>query len=128
MSNNQLSKCAFDLIHCDTWGLYHTPTCAGHTFFLTLVDDCTRFTWVFLMKHKSETKTIVPKFFSLVETQFNKVINKFRSDNALELRFADFFSSKGVIHQFSCVERPEQNYVVERKHQHLLNAARALYF
>ena len=67
-------------------------------------------------------------FFSLVETQFNKVIKKFRFNNAPKLRFVDFFASKGVIHQFSCVEMPEQNSVVEKKHQHLLNVARALYF
>ncbi|XP_072060374.1 uncharacterized protein [Arachis hypogaea] len=51
-----------------------------------------------------------------------------RSDNAGELMLLDYLNSKGMLHQFSCVERPEQNAVVERKHQHLLNVVRALFF
>lgn len=80
------------------------------------------------MKQKSDVAVIIPKFFSLIETQFGKVINAFRSNNASELQFTEFFNSKGVLHQFSCVERPEQNFAVERKHQHFLNVARALSF
>ena len=63
-----------------------------------------------------------------MENQFHKSVKVFRSDNAKELLLGEFFSEKGVIHQFSCVERPQQNAVVERKHQHLLNVARSLYF
>lgn len=59
------------------------------------------------MKHKSDVKCIVPKFFALIENQFHKVIKTFRSDNAQELRFTVLFDAKCVIHQFSLVERPE---------------------
>ena len=64
-----------------------------------------------------------------VSTQFNKVVKIFCSDNAKELVFTDFFFHKqGTVHQFLCVETPQQNSVVERKHQHILNVALALYF
>ncbi|XP_062088793.1 uncharacterized protein LOC133795356 [Humulus lupulus] len=49
-------------------------------------------------------------------------------DNAPELAFTDLFTQKGILHQFTCVETPEQNAVAERKHQHLLNVVRSLYF
>jgi hypothetical protein len=45
----------FDLIHCDIWGHFSSPSSNDSKFFLTIVDDYSRFTWVFLMQSKSQT-------------------------------------------------------------------------
>ncbi|KAL5574169.1 hypothetical protein UlMin_023766 [Ulmus minor] len=75
-----------------------------------------------------ESSRIIPEFFTLIKNQFGCQIKSFRSDNAPELGFVDLFKFLGVVHYFSCVETPQQNSVVERKHQHILNVARALLF
>jgi len=40
----------------------------------------------------------------------------------------DFFSQQGTNYQHSCIYTPQQNGVVERKHRHILESARALRF
>ncbi|XP_075659243.1 uncharacterized protein LOC142629146 [Castanea sativa] len=42
--NNNISACAFDLVHMDVWGPYSVPTLDGFKYFLTIVDDATRAT------------------------------------------------------------------------------------
>lgn len=51
-----------------------------------------------------------------------------RSDNVPELSFTELYKNKGIQAYHSCPETPEQNSFVERKHQHILNVARALMF
>ncbi|CAJ2662780.1 unnamed protein product [Trifolium pratense] len=51
-----------------------------------------------------------------------------RFDNGPQFNLPHFYASKGIIHQKSCVESPQQNGRVECKHQHLLNVGRALLF
>ena len=102
---------------------------SGAHYFLTIVDDYTRFTCIFLMKHKDEAQPLIKNFFSYVSTQFASHIKIFRSDNGGEfLSLQSFFKDNDVLFQHSCVYTPQQNGVVERKHRHILQVARALKF
>ena len=128
LSDNR-SMDSFQLIHCDVWGPYRTPSYSGARYFLTIVDDYSRGVWVYLMTDKSETQKHLKDFIALVERQFDTEIKTVRSDNGTEfLCMREYFLHKGIAHETSCVGTPHQNGRVERKHRHILNIARALRF
>ncbi|KAL4346996.1 hypothetical protein GQ457_17G018750 [Hibiscus cannabinus] len=130
LSTTSTSK-PFELVHLDLWGPYRVSTHSGHMFFLTIVDDFTRMTWVYLLKLKSDTVIHLKTFCTYVHTQYSAIVKTVRSDNGTEFfnsACSDFFKSHGIVHQSSCVSTPQQNGVAERKHRHLLEIARALRF
>nr|AAD25646.1 putative retroelement pol polyprotein [Arabidopsis thaliana] len=127
-SANNICNSTFELLHIDVWGPFSVETVEGYKYFLTIVDDHSRATWIYLLKSKSDVLTVFPAFIDLVENQYDTRVKSVRSDNAKELAFTEFYKAKGIVSFHSCPETPEQNSVVERKHQHILNVARALMF
>ena len=127
-SRNNICTKPFELVHIDTWGPFSVPTVDDHRYFLTIVDDHSRATWIYLMKNKSDVLHIFPGFIAMIETQYKLKVQAVRSDNAHELKFTALFLEKGIVAYHSCPETPQQNSVVERKHQHILNVARSLLF
>ena len=91
----------FDLVHCDLWGPFFKTTNEGYKYFLTIVDDLSICTWVYLPKHKLETGSLIPQFAVMVETQFGKKLKYIRSDNGSEFYLKDLFKSNGILHQLS---------------------------
>ena len=128
-SSSVLTHALFELLHCDIWGPHKVPTHSGARFFLTIVDDFTRCTWVFFMQHKSETQNLLQSFITFTRTQYHTSVKTVRVDNGTEfLPLKGFFQTHGIEYQRTCVYTPQQNGVVERKHRHLLMVARALLF
>ncbi|GKD22022.1 cysteine-rich receptor-like protein kinase 8 [Tanacetum coccineum] len=63
--------------------------------------------------------------------QFEKEVKVKRLENALEFikgSLGPYMTKMGIEHQTSCVDRPQQNGRVERKHKNILEIARALRF
>ena len=79
-----------------------TTSIDGHRYFFTIVDDKSRYTWLFPMKSKYDTRSLIQNFFTMIETQFATKIKTIQTDNGFEFLFHDFFTSKGIIHQTSC--------------------------
>lgn len=111
------------------WGPSKIPTLGGSRWFVTFIDDCTRVTWLWLMKSKSEVNLLFQKFHKMIKTQYNAQIQVLCSDNGGECQNSDlqqFFEAEGIINQTTCSNTPQQNGVAERKNRHLLEVLRAV--
>src|SRR3954471_11272046 len=123
------SKDILELLHVDLFGAIHDESLGGKKYCLVIVDDYSRYTWVFFFKLKSETQQCVIDFSNEVQRQNNKKIKIIRSDNGSEFKnytLNEFLSVEGIRHQYSAAYTPQQNCVAERKNRTLLDMARTM--
>lgn len=63
---------------------------------MTIVDDCARVTWVYLLKSKHEVVEVFPTFLKYVSTQYNASVKAIHTDNAPELNFTQLVKDLGI--------------------------------
>ena len=76
----------------------------GKRYTLVIVDDYSRFTWVFFLASKDETSLQLIKFFKVVENEKSKKIKAIISDHRKEFDFFEvnkFGEDNGIQHNFS---------------------------
>jgi len=130
ISENKASNC-FDLIHYDIWDAYHIKSFCEASYFLTILDDASRGVWTYVMQDKSEASQLLENFCLMVNTQFGAKVKIIRSDNGKDFTsglMKKFYGEHEIINQTSCVDTPQHNGRIERKHHHILNVTRALRF
>ena len=91
----------FSLIYSDVWGHSRFVSLTSQKWFVTFIDDCSRATWVYLMKDKSEVFSVFQNFHKMLSTQFGAVMKILMSNNGgdyRDSRLGAFFSSQGIIH------------------------------
>ncbi|KAK1682994.1 hypothetical protein QYE76_043842 [Lolium multiflorum] len=123
------SKRILEVLHVDLSGPTTHASFGGKKYCLVIVDDYSRYTWVFFLKTKDETQQIFIDFATEVQRQHNLLIMAIRSDNGSEFKnytLNDFLSEEGIIHQYSAAYTPQQNGVAERKNRTLLDMARSM--
>ena len=116
------------IIYSDVWDPSKFATLDGPHWFVTFIDDCTRMTWVCLMKSKSEVNLLFQNFYKMVCSQYNAQVQVIHGDNGgeyLSFELKRYLKAHGTIHQTTCFDTPQHNRVAERKNRHLLEVVRA---
>ena len=118
-----------ELLHMDLFGPVAYLSIGGSKYGLVIVDDFSRFTWVFFLQDKSETQGTLKRFLRRAQNEFELKVKKIRSDNGSEfknLQVEEFLEEEGIKHEFSAPYTPQQNGVVERKNRTLIDMARTM--
>jgi hypothetical protein len=103
-----------------------TPSIGGSTYFLKCIDDFSRKTWIYFLKHKHDAFGCFQQFKSLVEKQSGYYIKVLRTDRGgkyVSRYFQNFCKVHGIYRQFIVWYTPQQNGVTERKNQTIMEMA-----
>ncbi|KAK2372365.1 secreted RxLR effector protein [Trifolium repens] len=117
------------LIHTDVCGPLNIPARGGFTYFITFTDDFSRYGYVYLMKHKSESFEKFREFKNEVQNQLGKNIKTLRSDRGgeyLSQEFNDHLKECGIVSQLTPPGTPQWNGVSERRNRTLLDMVRSM--
>ena len=118
-----------ELVHTDIYELNGILTRGGNRYFITFIDDSSRFTYVYLLKHKDDAFNVFKVYKAEVENQLGKKIKIIRSDRGGEYfsnEFIVFCEDHGIIHECSAPRTPEQNGLAERKNRTFLEMINAM--
>ncbi|GKA93379.1 retrovirus-related pol polyprotein from transposon TNT 1-94 [Tanacetum coccineum] len=118
-----------ELLYIDLCGPMRVASINGKKYILVIVDDFSRFTWVYFLRSKDETPEIIKKFIAQAQLNYKAKVCKIRTDNGTEFKNATlkaYYEKLGIMQQFSIARTPQQNGVVERRNRTLVEAARTM--
>jgi transposase InsO family protein len=94
----------FELLLMALFGPTIYTSIGGNKYGFVIVDDFTRYTWVFFLVDKSDVFATFKTFIKRIHNEFETTIKKVRSDNGSEFkntRVDDLCDEFAVRHQFS---------------------------
>ncbi|GJZ24786.1 retrovirus-related pol polyprotein from transposon TNT 1-94 [Tanacetum coccineum] len=123
-SNNPLY-----LLHMDLCGPMRVKSINEKRYVLVVVDDFSRYTWVFFLHSKDEASEVIISFIKKTQVNLQLQVQRIRTHNGSEFKnktLAKFFDEVGITQQFSAARMPQQNSIVERGNRTFVEAARTM--
>ncbi|GJW02182.1 retrovirus-related pol polyprotein from transposon TNT 1-94 [Tanacetum coccineum] len=113
----------------DLFGPVKPQTISRNKYTLVIVDEYSRYTWVFCPKKKSDAADCIMSFIRKMENLNEVRVKELRSDNGIEFenhKLEEFCDEKGISQNLLSPCTPEQNGVAERRNRTLIEAARTI--
>ncbi|GJT18478.1 retrotransposon protein, putative, ty1-copia subclass [Tanacetum coccineum] len=92
------------IIHIDVCGPLRHVSRQGASYFITFIDDYSRYGYVYILKHKHEVFEIFKVFKNKVENQLGKTIKALRLDRGgkyIIQEFKDYLKACGIVQQLT---------------------------
>eukprot|EP00833_Pecoramyces_ruminatium_P017030 jgi/Orpsp1_1/1191062/evm.model.d7180000083239.1 len=123
-TNNPFELIHMDLVQAPDYSIY------GNKYFLTILDDYSRYSWVLFIKNKSDVFNKFIIWYNKIKNQYNNYnIKHIKTDNGTEFfnnNFNEFYNKTGIIHEHTVAYNPQQNGRVERLHGTLISNGDAM--
>jgi hypothetical protein len=123
------ASCTGEKIHSDVWGPAKTATKKGKRYYVTFIDDFSRWLHIEFLESKSDVFNAYKRFEAWCETQFGVRIKVLHSDRGGEYtgnEFQDYLKSRGTEIQLTVHDTPQHNGVAERRNRTIVERVRAL--
>lgn len=129
LASERQSEEILEIVHTDIVGPFRTQSVNGAKYFITFIDDRSRWCEVYFLKQKSGALEAFKMYQTQVERVTGKKIKYLQSDNGKEYCNAEmdtFLRNQGIQRRLSVVRTPQQNGVAERFNRTLVEMARCL--
>jgi transposase InsO family protein len=118
----------FVMLHMDLFGPIAYISIGGNKYALVIIDDYSRFTWMFFLQDKGETQAVLKKLLKRAQNEFDANVKMNRSDNGTEFKntqIEDYLDEEGIEHDF-LAPYTQQNGVAKRKNRTFIEMARPM--
>ncbi|KAL2250125.1 UNVERIFIED_CONTAM: Retrovirus-related Pol polyprotein from transposon TNT 1-94 [Sesamum indicum] len=118
VDNNKIDVSDSIILNVESSTLWHSRD--HKRYFITFIDDCSRYCYAFLMKNKDEALDKYILFKNEAETQTGKKLKRLRSDRGGEYessKFNEYCQTFGIIHEETPPYSPSSNGMAELKNR-----------
>jgi hypothetical protein len=121
-----VSKVPLELVFFDVWGVAPLSV-RKFKYYVSFICDYSKFTWLYLLKHKSDIFHKFHEFQKMVECLFYTKIHTIQTDWGGEYqKLTPFFQHVGILHHVPCPHIHQQNGFTEHKHRHIVEVGLSL--